>query len=506
MNRKILNKLLVCAIIVNVAGPTLNAAELGSEIISTSTENQLSSEVTSEETAESEVTSEETAESEVTSEETAESEITSEEAAESEITSETPEIIAAGDDFSIVAKEETDAEVTALNQIYDGGFTIDPIMSNSLKAGATFEFTNAEGFEFSNLVVLAGDNEDEATELEEGIDYTVEGTKITLSNDLDPYQELFVSYDAKIIDSTTTVLGAHSDIYYTDVNGNNEYDEGIDYMNDNVGYMLEATNGSVTNTEDFSLYYPEINGGEIEIQNQEASLKMGDNNHIEGTATFDLVNSGDFAIWAPSVYINSSIVGTVAWDNANDLDPNEGDWLTIFTDESYSAELNGQTVTGEDRLTTTFDNTADQYINPGDVVPVTVTFTTDENDMEIFNAEFDSLTQLKNSSRVAITASAYDNVLGGEVDSSVTAYKNLKTSTTNDKDTNTDDKDTNTDDQTVDNDKNTDVSDDSNEYSSMTADNDANTLATTGSTALISFASLFIVLFLALATKLKLLK
>ncbi len=495
MSKK-LSALLVLSVIINTSMPLLNAAEVkvntleASEAISevATEESEVSSEVATEK---SEVSSEvATEESEVSSEvATEESEVSSEVATEESevssevVTDESKEVF--GDDFYLFSTLEYNTEITSLGQKIDGGFSLDPAVSSSLKEGATVEITDADAFAFSNVKLTTEDGE---VTLVEGTDYSVTGTKVTLLHDFEENQDIDFTYSVSIEEGSTDVLGALSDSLYADLNENDKFD-GTDYYRSNVGYMLEVTNGSASDSKD--IYFDtDIAGGEVTITADSASMKKLNDEEFKATATFTVENTSDYAMRLTSM----SALGFLGV-TGSDLDEYGYPELAALTTENFEFTVNGITGTTSEDLYNGSTQTSDLYLNVGDTMEIVATYVNTSSDGDTiydYDYNFDTYSQLKDASEAWIKVFLGNNVFGGEptVEYVTQSIEIPVTKVVEDK----------TDETTTE--ESIDETTTSDEYTDMTVVGDES-LAETGSTMVITMIALVTCLGLAIAAKFK---
>ncbi len=514
MSKK-LSALLVLSVIINTSMPLLNASEVkvntleASETLSEVSEvitidSEASSEVATEEseasseveTEESEASSEvETEESEASSEvETEESEASSkveteESDASSEAAAEESEEVLE-DDFNIFTTLEYNTEVTSLGQKIDGGFSLDPAVGSSLKEGATIEITDADAFAFSNLKLTTEDGD---VTLVEGTDYSVTGTKVTLLHDFEENQDIDFTYSVSIESGSTDVLGALSDSMYMDLNDNDKFD-GTDYYTSNVGYMLEVTNGSASDSKDI-FFDTEIAGGEVAITADSASMKKVNDEEFKATAKFTVENTGDYAMRLTSM----SALGFLGV-TGSDLDEYGYPELAALTSENFEFTVNGITGTTSNDLYNGATQTSDLYLNVGDTMEIVATYVNTSSDGDTiydYDYYFDTYAQLKDASEAWIKLYLGNNVFGGEpAVEYVTQSIEIPVTKVVEDETDEADETATTEEST---DETTTTED---EYSEMTVVG-GESLAETGSTMVITMMALVTCLGLAIAAKFK---
>ncbi len=493
MSKK-LSALLVLSVIINTSMPLLNASEVKVNTLEAS--ETLSEVATEESEASSEVETEESeASSEVATEESeASSEVATEESeASSEVATEESEEVL-GDDFYIFSTLEYDTEVTSLGQKIDGGFILDPAVSSNLKEGATVEITDADAFAFSNLKLTTEDGD---VTLVEGSDYSVTGTKVTLLHDFEENQDIDFTYSVSIENGSTEVLGALSDTMYTDLNDNDKFD-GTDYYTSNVGYMLEVTNGSASDSKD--IYFDtDIEGGEVTITADSASMKKVNDEEFEATATFTVENTGDYAMRLTSMYV-SGFLGVTD----SDLDVYGYPDVAVLTHENFEFTVNGVTGTSSDDLYNASTQTSDLYLNTGDTMEIVATYVNKSSDGDTiydYDYYFDTYAQLKDASEAWIQVSLGRNVFGGEptVEAATQSIEIPVTKVVEDESTTTEES---TDETATTEESNDETTTTEDEYSEMTVVG-GESLAETGSTMVITMMALVTCLGLAIAAKFK---
>lgn len=399
--KKRLSSLLLVAILVNITAPLFSASELASEVIDSEVASEGVSELTSEVVSEesSEVTSEDL--SEVTSED-----ITKVEEGSSATTKETKEVekeTRAANTVDVFTFEYNQDEFTSIGATVEGGFRLSPAIGSQVFDGATVEFYNADAYEFSNFVVR---NTTTDTTLVEGTDYQIDGSTITLNPSANVNDHIAITYDVTLVEGTTNVLGAETGMY-RDMNDNSTYDEGVDYMVNDLGYMIKVTNsGDVTDKA--IVYDATIEGGEIAVSAVgDAYIKKDSAGALYGGANFKLEVTGDIAISIMDLYYNSGVVVTDEF--AASLGYDTSSYYTALALDSADFVY---TIDGVEFNPESLSSLEDEYLNPGQVIEIKMTFKATVSDSETALDIFESLNGLRKNAEVLYLAKFSGNVFG----------------------------------------------------------------------------------------------
>lgn len=499
MNKKILNKLLLCTLILSVTAPVFDAAELSSEATS---ETSASEVVSSEET--SEVVASESADSEV-----ATSEVVASESADSEA------VLSEDVDSEVVASDDSEKsssslylsgsiylgdENTNINESVDGQFSVNVSSLATLQVGSTITIAAPAGIEISNIVVTDESNDDAV--LVEGTDYSLENNVITILTETAPGHDIGVSYSAKMLNATTDILGATTSMF-VDVNENEQRDEG-DYSVMAPGIDIVVEDGDLTDTR-YALFESEIVGGALSAENTNVTRSYKDG-VISGEADYTITNSGDFAVEVMSIYENFNLISD------SDAYYVYGSY-TSFDDAQLSVD--GSSYMTRDEFKSSRDSSTSEYLNPGDELKVKIPFTINQEMTEANLAEYDfgSWENFTKHAKAEFTIEMdlVDNIFGQELTDTqdIVLTDSLyegSTEDTTDKDTSTDE-DTSTDVVADDNDDSAadTTKDTANTQTKSDDESKAMSLATTGSAVIATVMLLTGALLIAFVAKFKVL-